>query len=238
MNIKCDYCGDTFWKRDDRIVNLNFCKRAHRKRYMLVMRAIEFGVECAHCGEMFIARPWQLRTGDGRYCSNQCSVNGALVPAAHTPSANKKRLEAWLRSDYAKNVRRGRDHPQFMETYVKLGYRYVTGDDGKKVQEHRFVMEKHLGRKLREDEVVHHRNHDKLDNRISNLMVMSNQEHTTLHQRERAPEELRPRAKLTPVAVRFIRKTSRSARSLADAYGVHIGNIHVIRRRGSWQDIQ
>lgn len=42
-------------------------------------------------------------------------------------------------------------------------------------------MERHLGRKLGEDEVVHHANQDRTDNRLSNLMVMSLSEHARIH---------------------------------------------------------
>ena len=50
------------------------------------------------------------------------------------------------------------------------------------VLHHRIIMENHLNRLLNANEVVHHINGDKKDNRIENLEVMTRSEHTRNHQ--------------------------------------------------------
>jgi agmatine/peptidylarginine deiminase len=48
------------------------------------------------------------------------------------------------------------------------------------VLEHRVVMENHLSRLLNTNEVVHHINHNKKDNRIENLYIMDKKEHNKI----------------------------------------------------------
>lgn len=60
------------------------------------------------------------------------------------------------------------------KTYIdRNGYRRFLDS---KTLVHKWVVEKKLGRKLNKEEVVHHRNGNKLDNRWSNLEVFPNQE--------------------------------------------------------------
>ncbi len=49
------------------------------------------------------------------------------------------------------------------------------------IYQHILVMEKHIGRYLEKDEVVHHIDGNKSNNDISNLRLMTNREHVMMH---------------------------------------------------------
>ena len=61
------------------------------------------------------------------------------------------------------------------------GYVAIRDESGRFMYEHRFLLEKKIGRRLRKDEHVHHRNGIKDDNRIRNLKLMSASEHRKYH---------------------------------------------------------
>lgn len=62
-------------------------------------------------------------------------------------------------------------------------YRWISTTDRGKIKEHRYVVERHLGRRLRRREYVHHINGVKTDNRIENLAVITPAQHNTLHKK-------------------------------------------------------
>mgnify|MGYP001564186016 CR=1 FL=1 len=80
--------------------------------------------------------------------------------------------------------------------------------NGKVVTEHRYLMEKHLKRKLRTDEDIHHINGNGLDNRIKNLMITNLKEHPKYHKKLRE-------IKMSKVMTEYI-----STEKLAEIYGV------------------
>lgn len=67
------------------------------------------------------------------------------------------------------------------DTYVMVnGYRVLGKSDNRKLA-HRKVMEEKLGRELTPDEIVHHKDENKLNNHPDNLELMTRAEHLAHH---------------------------------------------------------
>lgn len=111
---------------------------------------------CDNCKQEFDTHKcYEKRNRKHRFCSKKCE--------AEFKNLNNS-VDAWTGGCISKST----------------GYKYIRVD-GKQVEEHRLVMEKHIGRKLEMGEVVHHINGDKLDNRIENLILLTRAEHQKLH---------------------------------------------------------
>lgn len=87
--------------------------------------------------------------------------------------------------------RRGKDCPAWKggRSKRKDGYVRIL-DQGlervdKRVLEHRKIMENHLRRKLKNNEIVHHKDDNPSNNLISNLEVLTLKEHSRMHTQKR-----------------------------------------------------
>lgn len=172
-------------------------------------------IACAVCGNPF----WQFAsTPDRLYCSKSCAttarnrteknpsyhrdITGVKNPMygkglkgeANPMYGRRKELApTWkggrkIRRDGYVLVVAPEGHPYPADTHEASNLAYIL--------EHRLVMEKHLGRYLDPEEVVHHKDKNPSNNSLDNLELFANQEEHMRVAHNRA-NNLRPRRRRT-----------------------------------------
>lgn len=125
------------------------------------------------------ALPYYTRYRKGRFCSNTCRGQDAAWRKQISDRA-KKRLGS-LNSNWRGGRVLGANKRYLMDYAPQHPHPISTAGKTKYILTHRAVMEKVLGRSLTSKEIVHHKNHNPLDNRIENLEVLTRSAHSRLH---------------------------------------------------------
>lgn len=144
------------------------------------------------CGRTAVTRSWchghylrWMRSGDvqvdvrlGRSGRTCCTVTGCARPIASRGLCEPHRQRLLTNGKVAPDVPlremdgNGFTRNGYVHVPVTPEERWLAGGRTP-VAEHRLVMARALGRPLRDDESVHHRNGDRADNRIENLELWS-----------------------------------------------------------------
>lgn len=158
-------------------------------------------ITCSTCSASFYVPAYREQTA--KFCSRSClakaklpSIENARLLAirgkkAHNSALMTKRCKQCDKEFDVSPSRFDKKHFCSQKCYsvwqrVPLADKYVRITvNGKRVLEHRYLMELHLGRALLEEEQVDHINRIKSDNRIENLRVLSASEHGRLSSHHR-----------------------------------------------------
>ena len=140
--------------------------------------------KCDWCGKTFVSGYCeQTRRGKKKhFCCKACQ--GFSVVGKNNPMYGKVPKTAGLRGKDNHNWRGGKT--QHSMGYIMIrDIEHPNCNPNGYVLEHRLVMEQHLGRYLRLEEVIHHIDKDITNNNISNLLLTNWSEHSKIENKYR-----------------------------------------------------
>jgi len=156
--------------------------------------------KCDCCGKEFETKYFKIKKSKHQYCSLECSWSYykseefsktmSLATTGIHCTKGKRSIETREKISLAKQ---GEKHwhwnggKRIKSGYVLIkSHNHLFADSQDYIREHRLVMEKFLGRYLTKEEVVHHVNGDRTDNRIENLMLFdSTGDHVRFHKQNK-----------------------------------------------------
>jgi hypothetical protein len=144
---------------------------------------------CEVCGKKFFAH--QYRKHSAKYCSTECFHKSTIVDKSHVCKnceqvfLSKYKDRKFCSVECACEYRRKKPKTAKIS---KDGYKRIWLTDGSSIKEHTYIMEQHIGRKLKQDECVHHIDGNRSNNDIENLQLMTIGEHSKLHRMQEMRE--------------------------------------------------
>jgi 5-methylcytosine-specific restriction endonuclease McrA len=111
--VNCKYCQDAFEVPPSKIWRSNFCSQECRIEYK--NKELQSRKRyCKICCSEFTPRLFQIKTGNGKYCSKQCR-NIAVLPELLTPESKLKSKTSYMLNlkDGKITHPKGKEHPRW-----------------------------------------------------------------------------------------------------------------------------
>jgi hypothetical protein len=154
-------------------------------------------ITCEHCQNDFtlLVSKKNAREKNGdivKYCSRKCSGLASrkrkIVCCKNCGAEFETTRNEFCSKECVYEYKKKTGSTKRGGFWFENGYKVLNTEDGRGIKEHIKVMQDHIGRELKEDEVVHHINGDRLDNLLENLQLMTRGEHSRLHRLQELAE--------------------------------------------------
>ena len=180
----CKQCSHTFytkypWKNrkfcNKDCFNMSLTGRPPEQHFSY--RDASLVKKCLICTKPFKTFKSLLKKGSGKFCSQKCSQ------VFHSGENH----HAWKGGKHISS-----------DGYVMIhSPNHPNKDVRNSVREHRLIVEKSLGRYLTSEEVIHHINEIKDDNRIKNLYLFSSEREHRKHHQTKPKEKIKSNISLS-----------------------------------------
>jgi hypothetical protein len=124
---------------------------------------------CNWCHIQFYVRRFKSKGKFGTFCSRRCAKSCSV---RHEDVSHLKPFR----------FKKGQVPYNYKGTTEHSGGYLCEFEDGHRQLQHRLVVERFIGRKLKRSEVIHHIDGDKTNNSIENLQIMTQSDHIKAHQ--------------------------------------------------------
>ncbi len=136
------------------------------------------GIGCSNCNKLLERLP--CRAKRNCYCNTRCQMqyeykNKKRDPIKTTEKAHKAVIQ--------KSINKFKTNPT--KHISKKGYWMIYIPLRGKIKEHHWIWEQNNNRRVPKGYIIHHINHNKLDNHIENLQMMTKKAHNQLHSKLR-----------------------------------------------------
>jgi len=171
----CEYCGEDFI----------YCKGHKEQRFCSLKCANQLNSDlkqknnrnlvCEQCGKKFVRNltDKELAKGKGKYCSHKCYSDKYAWKQLYCEQCGSP-LKRGHGDRFCSHKCSGLGRRLKDGHTTSRGYVIMTIDDGRRIAQHRYVMEQMLGRPLFAHEKVHHKDGVKTNNEPDNLEIWLN----------------------------------------------------------------